>query len=153
MSYVRLIKPYTRPCNLFKTFSHLVTAANCFIIIPSINSRLSVSRSPFRLGLNFSLYFYFWLPGQSDSHKWIEPGPHLIELLSPPSQHKSFKKSHRPKNSRPRCLQQFALITILFSLSTKPKQSLYLYEHFMDDNISYFQLELVHLAYTYCILI
>ena len=34
MLYVRLTKPYTGPCNLFKAFG-LVTAANSFIIIHS----------------------------------------------------------------------------------------------------------------------
>jgi len=92
----------------------------------------------FRTGHLLSLHFSFWLPGQPGPHKRIKPRPDLVQLLCPPSQNKSFENGRRPKNSRPRCLQQFALITILFSLSTKPKQSLYLYEHFMDDNISYF---------------
>ena len=106
-------------------------------IIPRINSSLTMANS-FRTGHLLSLHSSFWLPGQPGPHKKIKPRPDLVQLLCPPSQNKSFENGRRPKNSRPRCLQQFALITILFSLSTKPKQSLYLYEHFMDDNISYF---------------
>ena len=50
MSYVRLTKPYTRPCNLFKTFSHLVTTANSFIIIHSLHQWRPVGAGLFLVG-------------------------------------------------------------------------------------------------------